>query len=91
MEPVSRRSFLSKGSLGAVGAIGALSAGPLALAGVTGSAEPSLTEEEVSALTGPLFVHVRDVASGEIEVLVDEASVVFKDPSLVARMLRASK
>jgi len=91
MEPVSRRSFLSKGSLGAVGAIGALSAGPVALAAMASGVEEPLSDEEVSALTGPLFLHVRDAASGEIEVLVDESSVVFKDPALVARMLRASK
>jgi hypothetical protein len=64
---------------------------PVALVASTGAAEPVLSEEEVSTLTGPLFMHVRDAAAGEIEVLVGESSVVVKDPSLVARVLRASK
>lgn len=91
MEPVSRRSFLSKGSLGAVGAVGALSAGPAGLAALTAASETPLTEEEIGALDGPLFVSVRDAATGEIEVLVDETSVVFNDKALVAKVLRAAK
>lgn len=90
MEPVTRRSFLSKGSLGAVGAVGALSAGPAALAAITAGESP-LTADELETLNGPLFVHVRDAATGEIEVMVDETSVAFNDKSLVAKLLRASK
>ena len=90
MEPVSRRSFISKGSIGAVGAVGALSAGP-ALAAMTGASESPLTEDELDALDSPLFVHVRDAASGEIEVMLAESSVVFNDTTLVAKVLRASK
>ena len=91
MEPVSRRTFLSRGSLGAVGAVGAFSAGPAALAALTTSGTTALTEEELDALNSPLFVHVRDAATGEIEVMVDETSVVFNDKALVAKVLRASK
>jgi len=90
MEPVSRRSFLSKGSIGAVGAVGALTAGPAGLAALT-MGESSLSDEEIAALDGPLFVHVRDAATGEIEVLIDEQSVVFNDKTLVAKVLRAAK
>ena len=91
MEPVSRRSFLSKGSIGAVGAVGALAAGPAALIAVGAPGDAPLTEDEVSALEGPLFVQVRDAANGEIEVLVDEKSVVFTDKTLVAKVLRATQ
>jgi len=94
MADLSRRTFLSRGSLTAVGAIGALSAGPAALAAAatavagTGEAEEV---EDLMALDGPMFVHVRDAAAGEVEVLVDETSVVFKDPALVSKLQRAAK
>jgi len=91
MEPVSRRSFLSKGSIGAVGAIGALSVGPGVLAAAASPGESDLTANEINALDGPLFVHVRDVSTGEIEVLVGETSVVFTDKRLVAKVLRATQ
>jgi hypothetical protein len=91
MEPVTRRSFLSKGSLGAVGAVGALSAGPAALAAVTAAGESPLTDEELAVLDGPMFLHIRDAAAGEVEVLVDESSVVLTDHALVAKVLRAAR
>jgi len=91
MEPVSRRSFLSKGSIGAAATVGALSLGPGALAAGASPGEPPLTSDELAALNGPLFVHIVDAATGEIEVMVGETSVVFKDKALVAKVLRAAK
>ena len=95
MAEYTRRSFLSRGSVGAAGAIGALSAGPAALAAAVGggaaAADAELSADELDTLSGPLFVHVRDAAAGEIEVLVDDTSVVFNDKALVAKVLRAGK
>jgi hypothetical protein len=94
MADLSRRRFLSRGSVTAVGAIGALSAGPAVLAAaataVAGAGEEAGAEDLV-ALDGPMFVHVRDAAAGEVEVLVDETSVVFKDQALVSKLQRATK
>jgi hypothetical protein len=94
MADLTRRKFLTRGSVTAVGAIGALSAGPAALAAaanaVNGSDE-AVDAEDLSALEGPLFVHVRDAATGEVEVLVDEKSVAFNDQTLVSKLRRAAK
>ncbi len=94
MADLTRRLFLSRGSVGAVGAIGALSAGPAAIV----SAAAALTSTgagddagEASALDGPLFMHVRDAVTGEIEVLVDERSIVLNDTALVAKLQQATK
>jgi hypothetical protein len=94
MADLTRRKFLSRGSVTAVGAIGALSAGPAALAAAAGAvsdAGDQLGAGELGAFDGPMFVHVRDAASGEVEVLVDETSVVFNDSALVAKLQRAAK
>ena len=94
MADLTRRSFLSRGSVSAVGAIGALSAGPAAIAAVmtSGSASAELEDAgELAALDGPLFVHVRDAAAGEVEVLMNEQSLVFNDPALVNKLLRAAQ
>ena len=94
MADLSRRRFLSRGSVTAVGAIGALSAGPAVLAAaataVAGAGDGAGAEDLV-VLDGPMFVHVRDAAAGEVEVLVDETSVVFTDQALVSKLQRAAK
>jgi hypothetical protein len=94
MADLTRRKFLSRGSVTAVGAVGALSAGPAALAAAAnafvGSGEEAGTDE-LSALDGPMFVHVRDAATGEIEVLLDETSVVLNDRALVAKLQSATR
>jgi hypothetical protein len=93
MADLTRRTFLSRGSVTAVGGIAALSVGPGALAAAA-AAVANTGEEvdpgELGALEGPMFVHVRDAATGEVEVLVDETSVVFNDSSLVAKLRRAA-
>jgi hypothetical protein len=86
MEPVTRRSFLVKGSAGAAGAAAAFGAG-WTLSGRAGD-EPPLSEAELEEVDGqPMVVNVRDAATGEIEVLVGEREVVLTDQQLVARML----
>lgn len=94
MSDLTRRRFLSRGSITAVGAIGALSAGPAALAAAANAVAGSGEEMDVgdlAALEGPMFVHVRDAATGEVEVLVDETSVVFNDRALVSKLQRATQ
>jgi hypothetical protein len=94
MADLTRRKFLTRGSVSAVGAIGVLSAGPGALASAAAAATKKGDEadaEELGALEGPMFVHVRDAAAGEVEFLVDESSVVVTDKSLVAKLRRAAR
>jgi hypothetical protein len=89
MDPVTRRSFLIKGSAGAVGAAG-LAAGGLALSSA-GNDEPALSASELEELDGPVVVQIPDPAAGEVEVLVGEREVAFTDKSLVARVLRSAR
>jgi hypothetical protein len=89
VEPVSRRSFLLRGSAAAGAAAVAAGTGITAIAAPAGAAP--LTPEELEALDHPVFVHVRDAATGEVEVLVGETEFVFTDKPLVAKVLRATR
>ena len=94
MGDVSRRSFLTKGSVSAAGAIAVIHAGPAALASIASSAGaaelPAADQAALKALEGPMMVHIVDASTGEIEVLVGERSIVVEDKALVAKLLRAS-
>ena len=90
MREISRRALLTKGSLGAAGAIGVLALPEVARAAARAD-EPELSEEERRVLAQPFVVHLRDVATGELELLVGEQSIVFKDKRLVAKVLRAAR
>jgi len=50
-----------------------------------------LTPEELDAAAAPMLLHVRDAAAGEIEILVEDQSVVVTDKTLVAKVLRAAR
>jgi hypothetical protein len=94
MGSVSRRAFIASGGAGAIGIAG-VAAGGLNAIGLTGgqsgrATETELTPEEIQLASKPMMLHVRDVSTGEIELLVDEKSVVFTDKSLVARVLRTN-
>jgi hypothetical protein len=89
MDPVTRRSFLIKGSAGAVGAAG-LAAGGFALSSI-GDNEPALSASELEELDGPVVLQITDPAAGDVEVLVGEREVAFTDKSLVARVLRSAR
>jgi hypothetical protein len=89
MDPVTRRSFLIKGSAGAVGAAG-LAAGGFALTSA-GDNEPALSASELEELDGPVVLQITDPAAGEVEVLFGEREVAFTDKSLVARVLRSAR
>jgi hypothetical protein len=89
MDPVTRRSFLIKGSAGAVGAAG-LAAGGFALSSI-GDNEPALSASELEELDGPVVLQITDPAAGEVAVLFGEREVEFTDKSLVARVLRSAR
>jgi hypothetical protein len=95
MDPVTRRSFLIKGSAGAVGAAGlaaGLAAGGLALssAAAADTKDPELRPDEAD-VPGPVLVEIKDAATGEVEILVGEREVSFTDKALVAKVLRAAR
>ena len=90
MGEVSRRAFLASTSAGAV-AIAGVASGGLGAAGLLATEEGELSPEELSAAAAPMLLHVRDVAAGEIEILVEDRSLVVTDKALVAKVLRAGR
>ena len=90
MGEVTRRAFLVSGSAGAV-AIAGVASGGLGTIGLAAAEEGELTPEELDAVAAPMLLHVRDAAAGEIEILVEDQSVVVNDKTLVAKVLRAAK
>lgn len=90
MGEVSRRAFLVSGSAGAV-AIAGVASGGLGTIVLAAAEEGELTPDELEAVAAPMLLHVRDAATGEIEILVEDQSVVVNDKALVAKVLRAAK
>ena len=95
MSGLSRRSFLSRGSL----ALAAATTVP-GLASIIETApadapevEGAATEGEAAAAdaTAPLIAHVSDLRSGQISFYEGEREFVLKDPGLAARLFRASR
>ena len=48
--------------------------------------QPALTLGSV-ALAGPMLIHVRDVPSGEVSMMVGTRELVYRDPDLVSRLI----
>ena len=89
MAEVTRRGFIKKTSVGAA-ALGTLAVVPGMTAAHAAAGHPAsgLTAEE---LREPLVAHVRNVATGEIAVLVGEREVIIQDRELAARLARAAR
>jgi hypothetical protein len=100
MKPINRRVFLTRSSM-AVAAAGVASAVPgLATGLVATEAEAPAAESAIAdsqsvgdaaAMTEPLVVHVRDLASGEIGLYSGTREVVVHDPGLASRIFHASR
>jgi hypothetical protein len=41
-------------------------------------------------LAGPMLIHIRDLASAEIGMMVGTQELVYRDPELVARLLKTA-
>jgi hypothetical protein len=86
---LTRRRFFQQTSIG-VG---------MAMAGAAVWPNPTLPHEPPNApagalpsssLSAPIVVHVRDVATAEIAVLVGTQEIVYRDAELVARLLQTA-
>jgi hypothetical protein len=89
MNDLSRRRFLTHSSLG-VAIAGALAVVP----GLTTALRlqgPRMIAGAQSALSEPLIAHVRDLASGEISLLVGTQQVIHRDRALAARLYAAAR
>ena len=98
MSELSRRRFITQTSIGvgvalagAAGVAAVHQAAP-ALAPVTTRGH-SLPDFALAGefLPGPIVVHVRNVATAEVAVLVGTSEIVYHDPDLVARLVKASQ
>ena len=86
MTDLNRRSFLKQTSLGAA-TLGLLSSLP-ALAAIPDS-QARKPEVPAASFSGPMIAHVSDAATGEVALLVGVREIVFHDPQLVARLMKA--
>jgi Rieske Fe-S protein len=85
MTEPSRRRFLQTTSFGAVAVGGAV----LAPNVIRDSAPPQVGPDAAGPLpTDPVVAYVKDLASGEVAVLVGESEVVYRDHDLAKALAR---
>ena len=93
---LSRRSFITRGSV-AVAAAGVVASNPglasaLSIGGSEApAADSAIADAAAGTMTEPLVAHVRDLASGEISVYSGTQEVVFRDPGLAHRLFNARR
>ncbi len=85
---VSRRSFLSRGSVG-IAIAGALATVP-GLTSVLRLPQPRATGTSSALIGQPLVAHVRDMSSGEVSLMVGTDHVIVRDTELAARLYGAA-
>jgi hypothetical protein len=99
MGEVSRRRFLKQTSVGVgvtLAAVAALPNGAGAPSATPGRPNTLPVAPVVSApmagmsLLAPMVVHVRDVATAEIAVLVGDQEFIYRDPALVTRLIQTA-
>lgn len=88
MTKLTRRSFLKQTTASAA-TLSLLPAVP-ALAAISTPPEAGLGESSTT-FTGPMVVHVSNVATGEITLLVGAQEIVFHDAQIVARLVKAAR
>ncbi len=95
MPDLTRRGVIGRTSAG----LGAVALGGLAVNGALGAAATSAPESLSSAtvltspraLTGPMVVHIRDVARAEMSLMVGTQEFVYQDSQLVGRLVEAAR
>jgi hypothetical protein len=104
MADLSRRGFLAQMSLTTgVGIAGGLGLHKLLTPGAptTSPAEAVATSADVPvaapglsldgiALAGPMVVHVRDVPTAEVSMMVGTQELIYRDPELVSRLVNTA-
>ena len=88
MPKLTRRSFLQQTPISAA-TLSLLPAMP-AMAAVRHSQEAAAPQLS-AASTGPMVVHVNDVATGEMTLLVGARQIVLRDPQIVASFIEATR
>jgi hypothetical protein len=99
MVDVTRRGFLAQVSVATgVGLAGGLGLHKLLAASSSSASvevvqpmrpvQAMLPEMDQVSLAGPMLIHVRDFASGEIAMMVGTQELVYRDPELVSGLVR---
>jgi hypothetical protein len=91
MAKLARRGFLKQTSA-SVATIGVLATIPgLAMApDMPEVAAPDLSELSATLMNNPVVAHISDPATGEISLLVGTQEIIYRDPDLVMRLLKAA-
>jgi len=87
MLKLTRRVFFKR-TTASVATLGMLAAAP-ALVSVSEDPEVMTNDLSGAALTDTLIAHVRDFTTGEVALMVGTQEIVYRDPDLVMRLLRA--
>ncbi len=103
MPDVTRRGFLAGVSLttgvGIAGGLGLhkllLGDGSEAAPSAAGAAQPAVGAAPALAtdtvtLAGPMVIHIRNLATAEIAMMVGTQELVYRDPELVSRLLQTA-
>jgi hypothetical protein len=88
MTQLTRRSFLEQTPVGAA-TLGLLPVMP-ALAAVRRAPEEAAPRLS-AASTGSMVIHVKDIATGEMTLLVGTREFALRDPRLVASLIEATR
>lgn len=94
MNPVSRRLFLIRGSVGVAMAGLATAVPGLFQAGESAPAATAAVPAEMpegAAITEPLLAHIKDLGTGEINLLVGTREITIQDPQLASRLFNATR
>jgi hypothetical protein len=89
MAKLTRRDLIKQTSAGAA-ALGALAAVP-GLVGAQGAPESHAAGLSAADRNGPVVAYLRDVAAGEIGLLVGTREIIVRDRELVQRLLKAAQ
>jgi hypothetical protein len=107
MADLSRRGFLTQASVvTGVGIAGGLGLHKLLLADGGAAPDPAPTAQAAPAaaaaishanvldgvaLAGPMLIHVRDLATAEVSMMVGAQELVYRDPELVSRLVKTAR
>lgn len=90
MADFTRRRFLVQSSLGLSAAAAGAAAAVVAPRVLSAAVPAPVVDLNGVELAGPLVVHVRSAASGEVSLMVGTSETVFRDRELVNRLLGAA-
>ncbi len=91
MSKLTRRVFFRR-TTASMATLGVLAAAPILAPDLAAiSEDPEVVTNDLSgvALTDTLIAHVRDLATGEVALMVGTQEIIYRDPDLVMRLIRA--